>query len=77
MTSKSIRQAQYNSGTIMFEPRCHIVAFKMAGLHFSSNMKRHKAYSFKTMTWRKGKDQGLLAKVTAIANGSVHRVSAR
>ena len=71
MTSKSIRQAQYNAGTIMFERQCHITSFRIGGFHFSSNPHRTKVYSFKTMTWKKGRYQGLATRVAMVIKGEV------
>ena len=74
MTSKSIRQAQYNAGTIMFERQRYITSFRIGALHFSSNPHRTRAYSFKTMTWKKGRKQGLATRVAMVIKGEVHRI---
>ena len=73
INGQSNRLKAYNDGVILFECREYTITFKLLGKYYTSS-KRIKPYSFKQLSWRVAKNQGLFTKLRFILTKKVKKM---
>lgn len=71
--TKAEKQTAYDEGKVLQEAQMGTIAFKFAGLHFSSNKNRHEPYSFKSR-WKIIYGNSWWVKTDMILSKRVHKI---